>query len=256
MRIGTVYEESRIPLKHWAYAFWRASTSKKGISALEIQRHCQISYKSALFLLHRMRFALSADAPSAEKLGGNGGTVEYDETFVGGKVRPNNLASGNYKPTTGYRSGSNKIPVLAMVERGGTVRTKVVPALTHKNLGAFIDETIDKSATVNTDGYSIYPVLFRHFKRHDVVNHSIKEYARHNAEGTVSHTNTAESFFSLIKRGLHGIYHAVSREHLHRYLGEFEFRWNNRNLCDGDRITAAIQGAEGKRLVYSDSVKK
>lgn len=254
VRIGTIYEDSRLPLKHWAYAFWRACTSKKGVSALEIQRNRQISYKSALFLMHRIRFAMAPNVPPSPKLGSEGGTVEYDETYIGGK--PRRAKYGIRKPSTGYRSGSNKIPVAAMVERGGTVRTKVVPRVNYKNVRQFIQQTIDKSATVNTDGTPQFPVLFSEFNRHDSVNHRNYEYARHNADGTVSHINTAESFFSLIKRGLMGVYHNVSREHLHRYCSEYEFRWNHRDVCDGDRVTAAIGSANGKRLLYADSVAK
>jgi transposase-like protein len=247
VRIGTVFEETRIPLRHWAYCFWRACSSKKGVSALEIRRHCQISYKSALFLMHRIRFAMADDSPSPEKLGG---TVEYDETYVGGKPR-----KWKHGPMKGYRNDSNKIPLVAMVERGGPVRTKVIPRVTYKNVQGFINGTIDEKALVNTDASPIFPPLFRRFAQHQTVNHGRKEYARHNPDGTVSHVNTAECFFSLIKRGLMGVYHAVSQEHLHRYCAEFAFRWDTRNVCDGDRIAAVIKRAEGKRLVYSASTK-
>ena len=246
VRIGTVYEDSRLPLKHWCYGFWRACSSKKGVSALEIQRHCQISYKSALFLLHRVRFAMTDNNETPKKLTG---TCEVDETFCGGKPRPN--ADGTKPKGTGYRKDSNKIPVVAMVERGGDVRAKVVPKVTSKNLHQFVSQHIDKSATVNTDTFPIYHGVLYDWARHDTVNHSTLEYSRTNPDGTKTHVNSCESFFSLIKRGLNGIYHAVSPEHLHRYVGEFEFRWNTRNLCDGDRIVRAIQSADGKRLVYS-----
>lgn len=250
VRIGTVYEDSRLPLKHWAYCFWRACSSKKGVAALEIQRHCQISYKSALFLMHRIRWAMASDSPLPDKLTG---TVEVDETYIGGKVRPqNNGQKGTQAIGTGYRKDSNKIPVVAMVQRGGTVRSKVVARVNYKNVGQFVTANIDRTAIVNTDSYALYHGLFYPWARHDVVNHSRKEYARTNADGTCSHVNTAESFFSLIKRGLMGVYHNVSKEHLHRYVSEFDFRWNNRNVSDGERITAAIKSADGKRLVYAD----
>ncbi len=251
VRVGTVYEESRIPMRHWAYAFWRACSSKKGVAALEIQRHCQISYKSALFLMHRIQFAMTDNSPSAPKLGG---TVEYDETYVGGKPRRNSM--GLRALGSGYRKDTNKVPIVAMVERGGTVRTKVVPNVTYRNVEGFINQTIDASATVNTDASPTFPKLFCGFKRHDVVQHNNLEYARRNPDGTVAHVNTAESFFSLIKRGLMEVYHAVSREHLHHYCGEFGFRWDTRNLNDGARIAQAIKSAEGKRLPYVDAVAK
>lgn len=255
VRIKTIYEETRLPLRHWAYAFWRACSSKKGVSALEIQRHCQISYKSALFLMHRIRFALTEDTASAPKLGGNTGVVEADETYVGGKPRPGDKRT----ELSGYRKNSNKIPVVAMLERGGKVRTKVVPNVTQKNLYRFLEENIARGTIVNTDQSPIYhsilyPIIKYPGGRHDIVNHSKKEYARHNPDGTVSSTNQAESFFSLLKRGLNGIFHAVSKEHLHRYCGEFSFRWNTRELNDGQRVAAAIQGANAKRLMYEDYV--
>jgi transposase-like protein len=250
VRIGTVLEDSRIPLRHWAFAFWRASTSKKGVSALEIQRQCQITYKSALFLMHRIRFALTDDLSKLPKISG---TCEIDETYCGGKPRPG--VSKKEDRTQGFRKGTNKTAVIAMVERGGEVRTKVLPVVTPTTLRRFLAENIDKAtSTINTDQANVYIPFGRGCFRHDQVNHTHKEYARHNPDGTVSHVNTAESFFSLLKRGLHGIFHAVSREHLHRYCGEFQFRWNNRTLSDGARVALAIKSASGKRLTYKDYV--
>jgi transposase-like protein len=249
VRIGTVLEESRLPLRHWAYAFWRASTSKKGVSAKEIQRQCQISYEGALFLMHRIRFAMTQNCSPSPKLNG---TIEYDETFVGG--RPRRDSKGIRKPSDGYRSGTNKIPVAAVIQRGGAVKAKVVARVNQKNLKHFLAETADKSATVNTDGSPFFPRLFSDFARHDVVSHNRKEYARRNADGTVSHVNTCESFFAVMKRGLHGIFHAVSKKHLHRYCGEFEFRWNHRQQNDGNRTVAAIESAIGKRLSYEECI--
>jgi hypothetical protein len=246
-----VYEETRIPLRHWAYAFWRGCSSKKGVSALEIQRHCQISYKSALFLMHRIRFAMTDNTETPEKFTG---TCEIDETYVGGKPRP-----GDKRKRKGYRKDSSKVPVIAMVERGGKVRTKVVAQVTQKNIGQFLTQNIENGSVVNTDQGHVYntllwPIIKWPTGRHDVVNHSQGEYARHNPDGTVSGVNHCESFFSLIKRGLMGTFHAVSKEHLHRYCHEFTFRWDTRNLCDGDRIVAAIKHGEGKRLTYENYV--
>lgn len=259
VRIGTIYEETRLPLRHWAYAFWRASTSKKGVSALEIKRHCQISYKSALFLMHRIRFAVTAeDNENTPMLGGPGRIVEADETFCGGTPRAINN-KGKRVRGKGYRKDSNKIPVLAMVERGGEIRTKVVPSVNQKNVGKFLIENIAKGSIINTDQSIVYhgalwPLTRQRDSRHDVVNHSKKEYARHNPDGTVSHVNCCESFFSLLKRGLMGTFHAVSPEHLHRYANEFAFRWDTRKMNDGDRIVEAIKRSEGKRLTYENCV--
>jgi transposase-like protein len=254
VRIGTVYEDSRLPLRHWAYAFWRACTSKKGVSALEIQHQCQISYKSALFLMHRIRFAMNDDSPKAPKLYGE---IEIDETYCGGMPRMQN--DGKRAQGTGYRPGTNKIPVVAMIKRRGEVRAEVVPCVNGKNLSQFINKNIVKGSTVHTDQHPLYKSVLYPLTRfgtgkHVVVNHTRKEYARHNRDGTVAHVNTCESFFSLLKRGLMGTFHCVSKEHLHRYCDEFAFRWNTRTLNDGDRVVAAIKGADGKRLLYSDAV--
>jgi transposase-like protein len=260
VRIGTVYEETRLPLRHWAYAFWRASTSKKGVSALEIQRQCQISYKSALFLMHRVRFAMKEnDNDDTKKLGGqDNAPVEIDETYVGGK--PSQELRANLIKAKGYRKNSNKVPVVAVLERGGSVRTKVVARVNHNNLKPFLQENIAHGSVVNTDQHHVYTSivypLVRWNGQHNIVNHAMREYARKAVGGSVAHVNTCESFFSLLKRGIMGTFHNVSREHLHRYCDEFSFRWNTRRMNDGERVVAAIKNAEGKRLLYSDAVAR
>lgn len=235
VRIGTVYEETRLPLRHWAYAFWRASTSKKGVAALEIKRHCMISYKSALFLMNRIRFAMAPDIATAPKLTG---VVECDEVYCGGKPRP---GTGPHK----RGRGTDKTPVFVAVERNGQIRRRVVANVTAKTLKAAVREAVDTSAKLMTDENSAYIGLAPEYASHETVCHSTKEYAR----GDV-HTNTAESSNALIKRGLMGIYHAVSKEYLHRYLWQWDFCWNNREMNDGERTVAAIKAAEGKRLMY------
>lgn len=244
VRIGTVYEDSRLPLKHWCYAFWRAATSKKGVSALEIQRHCQISYKTALFLMHRVRFAMAPDASTAPKLGGE---CEMDEAYIGGK--PHNRRGLDCK---GFRKNSNKIPVAVLLQRDGQARVEVMPCVTSRNVGKFLNKHIAKDATLNTDQANVYRGVLNpvDIGKHHSVNHSKGEYIRQNADGTFAGTNHAESFFSLLKRGLTGTFHAVSKEHLHRYCAEFQFRWNARKLNDGERTVLAIQNATGKRLLY------
>jgi len=235
VRIGTVYEESRLPMRHWAYALWRASTSKKGVAALEIMRHCQISYKSALFLLNRIRFAMAPDNPAAEKLTG---TVECDETYVGGKPR----IRGN--ATRGR--GTKKTPVFAAVERHGRIRRQVIADVSGKTLKGAIREMVDKQARLMTDDFVSYNGIGNEFAGgHHTVAHSTNEYVR----GDI-HTNTAESSFAILKRGITGIYHSVSKEYLHRYLWQFDFLWNARKLNDGERTAVAIKLAEGKRLMY------
>jgi transposase-like protein len=241
VRIGTIYEESRLPLKHWCYAFWRASTSKKGVAALEIMRQCQITYKSALFLMHRIRFAMAPDANSPKAP--MAGLVEADETYIGGKPRP---GTGPHK----RGRGTKKTPVFAVVERGGNIHRRVVADVTGKTLKAAIREHVAASARIFTDEFPAYNNLEAEFAGHEVVNHAKGEYVRGEAS-----TNTAESSFAILKRGISGIYHNVSKKHLPRYLAEFDFRWNHRAMNDGERTTSAIQSANGKRLLYKEPAR-
>lgn len=237
VRIGTVYEESRIELRHWCYAFWRASTSKKGVSALEIKRHCQVSYRSALFLMNRIRFAMAPDEYRPMLTG----TVECDEVYIGPR-KP------RYKGVSGPGRSTLKTPVFCAVERGGQLRRRVVADVTAATLQSAIREEVDSRARLMTDEFSAYRGLKKSWEGAlEMVCHGTKEYAR----GDV-HVNTAESSHALIRRGLIGIYHNVSREYLHRYLWQFDFLWNNRQMNDGERTITAIQGAEAKRLMYKD----
>ena len=243
VRTGTVYEDSKLPMRHWCYAFWRCATSKKGVSALEIARQCQITHVSALFLLNRIRFAFQPDHGSDPLVG----TVEVDETYVGGEAK-NMHASQKTKFGLGNGSSSqgkkdHKIAVMAVLERGGRVRTRVVADVTAENAKKIINDLVHTSTQVHTDESSIYRWIGE--PRHSSVNHSEKEYVR----GSIT-TNGIEGFFSIVKRGLKGIYHSVSRKHLHRYLAEFEFRFNSRGMCDGERLVTAIRQADGKRLMY------
>lgn len=238
VRTGTVFEESRIDLRHWCYAFWRTSTSKKGVSALEIHRQTGLSYKSALFLLHRIRHAM-ADSPFA-KLGGEGKIIEADETFFGNKE--------GVEKRRGY---AHKHAIFALVERKGAVRSFHVPNVTAKTLKPIMEAQMAKEAHLMTDDAGQYRILGPVSASHETVAHSHKEYVRGNV-----HTNTIEGFFSIVKRGLNGIYHNVSEAHLHRYLAEFDFRYTNRELSDGERTTLAIRSANGKRLTYKPLIAK
>lgn len=233
VRKGTVFEDSRIPLRHWCFGFWRAATSKKGVSALEIKRQTGLSYKSALFMMHRIRFAMAPDDGNPLT-----GIVEVDETYVGGKPR---------HPRDKRNAWSSKTPVMAMVERGGRVRSMVVPDVTAKTLKQAIRDNVDRRARIMTDEARQYSGIGPEFAGHDTVKHTAGEYVR----GDVT-TNTVEGYFSIVKRGLNGIYHSVSKKHLHRYMAEYEFRYNRREMTDGERTVAAIQAADGKRLKYSE----
>lgn len=241
VRIGTVYEESRIELRHWCYAFWRACTSKKGVSALEIKRNCQISYKSALFLMNRIRFAMAPDA-NTPKLAG---TVECDETYIGAR-RPREFGVSK------RGRGTSKIPVFAAVERQGEIRRRVVADVKGATLKAAIRQEVDTQARIVTDELNAYWGIGSEFAGgHHTVCHSTREYVR----GDI-YTNTAESSFALLKRGIMGIYHNVSKDYLHRYIWQFDFMWNTRKLNDGERTVLGIKAAEGKRLMYRESVAK
>lgn len=239
VRKGTVFEDSRIEMRHWCFAFWRASTSKKGVAALELHRQTGLSYKSCLFMLARIRFAM-ADSFT----GPLSGDVEVDETYVGGKPRNKGVSKRG--------RGTNKQCVLAMVERGGNVKIKPIANVTAKTLKGAIRENIAATSTIFTDENSAYKGIGVEFDGgHHTTTHSKGEYVRGDA-----HSNTVEGFFSIVKRGLYGVYHAVSKEHLHRYLSEYEFRYNNRQMDDGERVYTAIKAAEGKRLTYRESATK
>lgn len=245
VRIGTILEDSRVPLRHWAYAFWAACASKKGVSALQIKRQTGLSYKSALFLMHRIRWAM-AETPS----GPLSGIVEVDETYVGGKPRAKELKSISAAGWRSFKKGRRpdfmrrKAPVVALVERGGRVRVIAPTHVSAANLRQVIQANVHPSAHLMTDELNPYKKIGQSFARHDTVTHSRHEYVR----GSVT-TNTVEGFFSLLKRGLIGTFHHVSRKHLHRYLSEFEFRYNTRKMDDGERTMRAIRAAEGKRLM-------
>jgi transposase-like protein len=231
--VGSIFESTKIPLNKWLIAYFLLCGSKKGVSALQIQRHLAIgSYRTAWFMMHRIRYAMR-DAIETEPLTG---TVEVDETYVGGRRR--NTPRGRPGPE------SHKAPVVALVQRGGKVRSMHMARVTGANLKAVLRQHVDPKATLMTDEYRIYRKPGREFAKHETVNHGAGEYVRGSA-----HVNTAEWFFSLLKRGINGIYHHVSKQHLGQYLGEFDFRYNTREMTDGARTIEGIRKIAGKRLV-------
>ncbi len=236
--VGTVFEDSHIPLSKWMLAIHLLASSKKGMSAHQFHRMLGISYKGAWFMAHRLRYAM-AEGPLVELMKG---TVEIDETYVGGKPR----YRGNSKRGRSALD-SNKTPVVALVERGsGRVRAFPVVRVTAQTLGKAIEAQVAHNATLMTDEFAPYKAVASDLERkHVVVNHSKSEYVRGEA-----HTNTVEGFFSLLKRGINGTFHHVSREHLSRYCDEFAFRYENRKTTDGARAGLLVKGAEGKRLTY------
>jgi len=234
--VGTIFEDSHLPLRKWVLAFHLMCGAKKGISALQLKRHLGIAYKSAWHMAHRIRHAMQAE-PLRSMLSG---TVEVDETYVGGKPR-----FRHRRHSTKPRPPSNKVPVVALVERGGKVRTRVVADVTAKTLKDAIRENVARDSRIMTDEHKSYEGIGRELKSHDVVKHGHGQYVRGDA-----YTNTAESFFGLLKRGVMGAFHHVSKEHLPRYCEEFAYRWNTRHATDSERTAAAIRQTEGRRLMY------
>jgi transposase-like protein len=233
--VGTIFEDSHIPLSKWLLAYYLLCSSKKGMSAHQLHRMLGVTYKSAWFMAHRIRYTMRAE-PLRSKLKG---IVEVDETYVGGKQK------GPGRPGL----ESNKSPVVSLVERKGRVRSFHVDRVTSNNLREIMTGHIRPSANIMTDDFKSYGFVKKGFASHDVIDHSAGKYVRR-AKGRSIHTNTAENFFSILKRGVTGIYHHWSKHHLHRYLNEFDFRYNARGTTDGERTARAIQGAEGKRLTY------
>lgn len=238
--VGTVFEDSHIPLRKWVIAWHLLCASKKGISSLQLQRMLKLgSYRTALFMAHRIRFALK-DPIFNEPLQG---IVETDETFVGGK-----------QEGVGSGSKDNKTPVVSLVERGGNKRSFVVERVTAKNLIRVVRENVQICSDVYTDELPAYTGLTPKFEHHPV-KHSAKEYVRREGERVI-HTNTVESSFSLLKRGIVGAFHHVSKKHLPLYVAEFDHRWNTRHDSDGERTEAGIRKTVGKRLTYKPLTKK
>ncbi len=229
--VGTIFEGSHIPLSKWVQAFHLVSCSKKGISALQLSRMLGITYKSAWHMAHRIRYVMRPPrlTPKLSQ------TVEVDETYVGGKQSRVNRRL----------SRTNKTPVVAMVQRGGAARATTTKSLSTAALAATVQRHVSLDAQLMTDEWKAYYGLDRLYDGRESVKHGAGEYVRGNV-----HTNTVESFFALLKRGIMGSYHHVSRKHLSRYCDEFAFRWSHRDVSDAERTTAALQQTTGKRLPY------
>jgi transposase-like protein len=238
--VGTIFEDSHIPLRLWVMAFQMMCASKKGVSAKQVQRQLGLgSYKSAWFMCHRIRYAME-NGPMVNLLRG---TIEADETYVGGKPRPG----------TGFHKrgrGTKKTPVFALVERNGNVHSRVVANVSAKTLQGAIKERVDFNAAIYTDEWNSYRGVGKYFSGgHSFVRHNEGEYSVNGIN-----TNTVESYFSLLKRGVYGTFHHISKAHLPRYCAEFDFRWNNRKVEDGERMELALKKSTGKRLAYKPMV--
>jgi transposase-like protein len=237
--VGTVFERSKIPLTKWLLATHLLVSSKKGMSAHQLHRMLGVTYKTAWFMAHRIREAMAERTVPPGGMGGPNKVVEVDETYVGGKSK-----------NRAFTEPPKKHAVVALVERDGKVRSLHVPNVNAKTLRPILVTHISRKSMLMTDESAVYPAVGREFANHGTVNHSADEYVR---LGGFMHTNTAENYFSILKRGIVGVYHHVSEAHLHRYVAEFDFRYNNRSahgVEDGDRAVAALKGIAGKRLTY------
>lgn len=252
VRVGTIMEDSPIPMRHWCLAFYRAASSKKGVSALQIQGETGLSYKSALFLMHRIRWAMTPANESESKLGGNGGTVEFDETYIGGKPRyPAQKGVHSRYKGKGRDFDLRKTAVVGGVERDGRVKARVVQSTTATEIAPIVRDMVDTSAHLITDESKIYKTVGQEYESHERVKHAVGQYVRYTKSGKQITTNRIEGFWAGVKRQIGGTHHSVSRKHLHRYVSEAEFKYNNRSLDDGERTAKLMQAASGRRLTYA-----
>ncbi len=233
--VGTIFHGSHVKLHIWLQAYYLMCASKKGISAHQLHRMLKVTYKTAWFMEHRIRESMHDEIPSI--LGGDGQTVEVDETYW-----------GNVPGMPKRHAWHHKEKIVSLVERDGSARSFHVERVNHATLKPMLREHIARESRIVTDNANVYDWTGHEFAGHESVNHLVHEYAR----GDVT-TNTVEGFFSILKRGLIGTYHHVGRQHLGRYLHEFDFRYNHRSATDAERTVAAIQGILGKRLLYRDS---
>ncbi len=244
--VKTVFERSKIPLTKWLAALFLMTASKKGVSAHQVHRMLGISYKSTWFMMHRLREAMRTGG--LEPLGGAGKVVEADETYFGKPESPR-VSARREKEGRPYKiKVRNSRPVVSLVERGGKVRSFHVPVADAANVAKIVNENIHHESRLHTDESRLYTRVGENFAAHETVNHGAKEYAR----GDVT-TNTIESYFSVFKRGMRGVYQHCSEKHLHRYLAEFDFRYNNRSALgtnDLMRAETLAAGIVGKRLTY------
>jgi len=232
--VGTVMERSKISLCKWVLAAQLMASSKKGMSAHQLHRMIGTTYETAWFLFHRLREC--AIDPERGPIGGANKVVEADESYVGGKAR--NAHKGKPIP--------KKHVVFTLVERDGEARSFHVANVNAKTLRPILVKNASRKSYLMTDEHTVYPSVGREYAGHGTVNHSAEEYVR----GTFWYTNTVESYFALLKRGVMGSFHNISEAHLFRYLAEFDFRHNHRHVSDAERAAALLRGAKGKRLMY------
>jgi len=247
--VGTVFERSHIGLTKWLAAFHLMCASKKGVSAHQGHRMLGITYKTAWFMWHRIREAMKRGGVSMPPMGGKGKVVEADETYFG--ELPEHKAPIRNNPSRPKFGPGHKRAIVSLVERGGQVRSFYAETAKVETVAKIVRENVSKESRLHTDESMIYRKVGREFAAHERVNHGEKEYAR----GDVT-TNTIESVFSVFKRGMKGVYQHCDERHLHRYLAEFDFRYNNRaalGVDDTTRTSEALRGVSGKRLTYQNA---
>ena len=247
VKVGTVFESSHIPMHIWLQAMALMSSSKKGISSNQLHRILGVGLKAAWFMSHRIREAMR-DGSLRPMGGGGAGIVEADETYFGRKADPQPSPQRRGRPYTKRKTPWDKRAVISLVERGGNVRSFHVENADKATVNIIVGENIAREARVHTDESKLYGDVAGHAASHESVKHSAGEYVR----GDV-HTNSVEGFFSIFKRGMTGVYQHCAEKHLHRYLAEFDFRYNWRialGVNDQDRTDSAIKGIVGKRLTY------
>jgi transposase-like protein len=242
VRVGTIFEDSKIPLRKWFFAVYLFTAHKKGISSHQLARDLKITQKTAWFMLQRIRETFTHDKPELLK-----GEVEADETFMGGKE----INKHKSQREKGVKRVNNKIPVLGIIERNGKVIAMPVKDIKSRTIYPFVSSNVERGSKLYTDELRAYKFLKNDYD-HQFVNHSADEYVR---DGV--HTQNIENFWSLLKRGIYGIYHHVSEPHLHRYVNEFAYRYNNRKMTDGSRfdvyLANAINNISYKKLINSES---
>jgi len=250
VKVGTIFENSKIPFRIWFAAIWLCTEHKKGISSVQLGIDLGITQKTAWFVLHRIREMLKDKAP---QMLGNDTMVEVDEAYIGGKEsnRHGNKKRSEENPNlrNDGKAFNDKKIIVGIIERGGKVVLKHVDKADAKNMVAFIKKHVPKDSTVYTDEASVYKKLNRTYT-HDSVKHSLNIYV----EGSV-HTNTIENFWSVLKRGLYGVYHQVSDKHISRYLDEYAARWNNRTKTSNERFNLFLEGSESV-LSYKKLISK
>ena len=246
--VGTIFADSHIPLSKWLLAYHLLCASKKGMSAHQLHRMLKVTYRSAWFMAHRIRYTMTQE-PLSSKLQG---IIEVDETYIGGKLSVGPHATKPGERPRDIQSGTaNKAAVVSVLQRGGRVQSRHVEKVTAKNLKPIVEQMVAEDAHVMTDSSSVLKGALK-TRKHDQVNHMAKEYVRYE-DGVCITTNAIEGYFATLKRGINGVYHHVGKQHLHRYLSEFDFRYNSRKEKDGDRTLMALKSADGKRLMLRDS---